>query len=1040
MTCNMIHSKNFILTILLFVFFSIAWAQETQYYADKNKHLKEGLSLVDQALYAPAQLEFELLKQEVAEATDNDEYTLKMFADFYYAYCAAHLNQPNTELLFTRFVEAYHETTLRNKAYFELGNYYFRKNKTVNAVEWYEKVDTRELSNDELITYKFNLGYAYFKRKKFKEAKPLFKSIKDAKHAYSESATYYYGFISFYEEDYKEAEKSFNKLKDSKLYKDAVPYYLIQIYFLRGDYELVVAYADPFIRNPQTENLTEIAHIVGQAYFELGNYESAAPLIEAYISEVKKVSKEELYQLAYAQYKTGDYLNAVNNFQQLNILEDSLGQNATYCLADCYLKTEEKAKARDAFFQASAMAFDPYITEVSKFQYGKLSYELSYTNQAISSLSEFLNEYPKSPYVNEAGNLLSQALLETKNYAKAIEILETFEVSGPAVKKVYQMVCYYRGVELYNDKKYSEALVLVNKSIKTPIDNDILGLSTFLKGNIHYALEDYNEAINDFTKFKQFNIKQSSSEIYASKTLANYNLAYSYFKLKNYLNAASFFELTIKNPGSINSTNQRIIPDAFLRNADCLFMTRSYTKAIKNYDEVINQNWAGAEYALVQKSLINGLQGNYSDKVNTLKYLNSKFPNNIYKDYALFEMGNAYLNMEDFNSAIVQLKILTGTYPSSNYAAKAYLKLGFAYFNTQQEEKALNAYKKVVIDYKNSEEAKEALRALKELYVYLGRPNEYLLFVQNQAGISVSASEQDSLLFEAAENQYKNGNCAQAIPSLTEYIQLFPTGNFIVSAYYYRADCFFKANNYNEAYPDYKKIIGFGMSKYQETALVKATYIAYEINKDYNEALYLYNELSQKASVQGNRDIALIGMMRCNFKLKNYDELISQASSVLANSSMTAEVQTEATFYKAKALLEKKQYNEAEPYFQQIVNTIPISTIKAEAAYSLALILHKKYLFESSNNACFQIKNDYASYEYWVVKTFILIADNYTMLDNVFQAKATLQSIVDNYDGDQALLQEATEKLQALKEEELKNTKVDLNESPSDTIQFDNLK
>ena len=60
------------------------------------------------------------------------------------------------------------------------------------------------------------------------------------------------------------------------------------------------------------------------------------------------------------------------------------------------------------------------------------------------------------------------------------------------------------------------------------------------------------------------------------------------------------------------------------------------------------------------------------------------------------------------------------------------------------------------------------------------------------------------------------------------------------------------------------------------------------------------------------------------------------------------------------------------------------------------------------------------------------------MLDNVFQAKATLQSIVDNYNGDAALLQEAKDKLAKLKAEELKNSKIDLNLVPKDTIEFDN--
>lgn len=1013
-------------------------AQETSFYSEDNKHLKNGLALIDQRLYAPAMLEFELLKKEVVGATDNVEYTLEMYADFYYAYCATMLDQANAELLFTRFIEAYHHSTLRNKAYFELGSYYFRKNKTVEALEWYEKVDTKELTNDELVAYKFNLAYVYFKRKKFAEAKPLFKAIKDAKHEYSDPAKYYYGFISFYEENYKEAESNFLALKDSKLYKDAIPYYLTQIYFLRKDYNKVISYAAPLLSNPKTENIKEIAHIVGQANFELGNYEAAVPLIEAYVEDADKVSKEELYQLAYAQYKTGNYSDAVNNFQQLNIVEDSLGQNAMYCLADCFLKTGDKTKARDAFGQAASMNFDEMIKEVATFQYAKLSYELSFTNQAITSLSTFMERYPKSPYVNEAGNLLSQALLETKNYGKAIEILESYSVSGPSVDKVYQLVCYYRSVELYNDKNFKEALTVVDKSLKKPVDNKINALSHFLKGNIQYELGDFANAAGNFSKYKQFNVKDPASEAFASTTLANYNIAYCNFKQKNYSNAASFFEQTIKNPGNINSTNQRIVPDAFLRNADCLLMTKSYTKAINNYDEVINKNWQGAEYALVQKSVINGLQGNYVEKVNTLEYLNAKFPNNIYKDYAFYEMGTAYIAAANFNSALVKLKMLTTSYPSSPYAAKGYLKQGLAYFNTQQEEKALTAYKKVVLDYRNSEEALEALSALKELYLYLGRPNEYVNFVQNQAGINVSTSQQDSLIWESAESQYMSGNCAKAIPSLSEYISMFPNGNFIVSAYYFRADCLFKATNYASAFTDYKKVITYGANKYQENSLLKATYIAYEINANYTEALALYDELNSVASVQSNQEIALIGLLRCNFKLKKYDEVILNATQVLNNNSIKEEVKTEATFYKAKALLEKNKYQEAESYFQQIVNTINISSIKAESAYSLAYILHKKYLYEASNTACFKIKNDYASYEYWVVKTFILISDNYVMLDNAFQAKATLQSIVDNYTGDAALLQEAKDKLNKLKADEIKNSKIDLNVVPQDTIEFDN--
>ena len=45
------------------------------------------------------------------------------------------------------------------------------------------------------------------------------------------------------------------------------------------------------------------------------------------------------------------------------------------------------------------------------------------------------------------------------------------------------------------------------------------------------------------------------------------------------------------------------------------------------------------------------------------------------------------------------------------------------------------------------------------------------------------------------------------------------------------------------------------------------------------------------------------------------------------------------------------------------------------------------------------------NYDYWVAKTYILLADNYVALKDNFQAKATLKSIIDNYKGDDDILQ-----------------------------------
>ncbi|HQS06407.1 MAG TPA: hypothetical protein PLT16_12320, partial [Daejeonella sp.] len=63
----------------------------------------------------------------------------------------------------------------------------------------------------------------------------------------------------------------------------------------------------------------------------------------------------------------------------------------------------------------------------------------------------------------------------------------------------------------------------------------------------------------------------------------------------------------------------------------------------------------------------------------------------------------------------------------------------------------------------------------------------------------------------------------------------------------------------------------------------------------------------------------------------------------------------------------------------------------------------------------FDLTNKMPSHDYWVAKTYILIADNYVAMKDIFQAKSTLQSIIENYENkEDDILTLATEKLDLL--------------------------
>ena len=65
-------------------------------------------------------------------------------------------------------------------------------------------------------------------------------------------------------------------------------------------------------------------------------------------------------------------------------------------LADCFIKLDQKEKAKTAFSAASEFDFNPQIKEDALFSYAKLSYELSYSpfNETIKAFDKYISLYP----------------------------------------------------------------------------------------------------------------------------------------------------------------------------------------------------------------------------------------------------------------------------------------------------------------------------------------------------------------------------------------------------------------------------------------------------------------------------------------------------------------------------------------------------------------------------------------------------------------------------------------------------------------------
>jgi TolA-binding protein len=492
---------------------------------------------------------------------------------------------------------------------------------------------------------------------------------------------------------------------------------------------------------------------------------------------------------------------------------------------------------------------------------------------------------------------------------------------------------------------------------------------------------------------------------------ANYTIGYAHFKNKNFPRAIIAFRKFISSANE----EPRLINDATLRVADSYFISKDYPQALDYYDRAIRLALLDTDYAIFQKGLVQGVMGRFENKVSTMQGLIQRFPASNYQDDALYEIANSWLTLENNEQALDFFGQVISQHPSSSYVKSAMLKSGLIYYNTSRDDQALQIFKEVVSRYPGTSESQEALLAIRNIYVGLDRVEEFIQFSEGLGFANVTTAQQDSLTYVAAENRYMEGDCENSSQSFSNYLEKFPNGIFAINAHFYRAECDFRAGNFPQALNGYNYVISRPRSRFTENALLRASIIDFR-QQNFAEALANYRKLEEVAELPSNKLEAQIGQMRSQFYLERYQETLALASTVLAHEKTPREVQQEAHLISAKSALTLDRMTQARASFQSAMN-IAENEIAAEAMYNLAFIEYREGNYEQSEKMIFDFVNKMSAYDYWLAKTFILLADNYLAADNIFQAKHTLQSIIDNYEGED-LRAEAIKKLDAILEKE----------------------
>lgn len=983
--------------IVLMVVFMNNWlvnAQRTAANEDKIKIYNTAIELYDKQLYNAA----------ISNFTDYLPYATDPInisdVEYYIASSKLKLMHNNALANMLDFIERHPQSRKINNANLEVGDYYFNISKFKTALTYYKKVDNLGLSQDEKYSLAYRRGFCYFKSGKFKEAKDEFYPLTITDNPYSTEATYYYGYVSYMNKDYKQALSAFKKVEDKGI--EAVKLYIAEIYYLQNEYQKAIDYAEGKDYAELNKNRDML---LGKCYYRLKNYEKALTYFEASQYNIKDLTNSEAYEIGYTYFLNKNCIKSSELFEKIANSGDAMAQSASYHLGDCFLKVGKKQNAFNAFYEAQRTEFDKSIQEESMFAYAKLAQELEFSNKAIAAYQKFNELFPKSEYKNETRKNLATLLVSSNDYKTAIQVLEDMQITDANTKELYQKVLFLRAQELFIQRDFNESKSLFKKSIENKVDNALMGEAYFWLGEIDYKNKKDDEARSNYQRFMD-NTESKKTKYFPD---ALYGIGYTYFNQKKYQEAAIYFNRYKTAVGYTLPEN--MFHDATLRLGDCYFSTQKYNEALDAYTYIVSNKKSGADYAMFQQGMIYGLQNKQANKIAVLKKISRDFPNSPYVPESIYQIARENLTMENYLEAERNFRYLIDDYPNSVLAKNCHESLGSIYYTQKEYDKALTEYKFIAKNYPGTPESQKAIRNAEIVYKKQGNIKEYLDWVKTLPNVNITTTKEDSLYFDAAYRKYSKDDFKGASKDFEDYLKNFSNGFFIYQAHYYSAISYLNLENESQYIVHLKFIADNQNSEFKEDALDRLSSL-YRKNNDCQNALPYYELLEKYSTNNNNIKKSINGQMICNDAIGNRQKAKEKAELLLKFDKLNNQEFGVSNNIIAKYHLHDSLYKVAKTFFAKTLKNQQDENA-AEAKYYLSYIFYMQDSLDKCKKSIMEFNNQFANYDFWLGKTFILLSDFYIKKGDKFQAKATLNSVLENFD-DPKILEIARQKLEAL--------------------------
>ena len=694
--------------------------------------------------------------------------------------------------------------------------------------------------------------------------------------------------------------------------------------------ELLKDYLDVY---PASRHADEVNFLIGSAHFGQGEYQKAIFWFNESNIDMLSPEQQEVYcfRLAYSLLQIGDMEKARGYFARIEQIGTKYREASTYYVAYIDYAT---GKYNNALVEFTRLKDLPDYKERSLYYITQIYFIQNKYEKVISEGKELLASYPDSENNSEVYRIMGNAYYHLGNEDQAINMLSKYVSStdSPLRGDLYILgVCYY------NKGNYSSAVNALGRTVR---ENDALSQNAYLYlGQSYLKLKDKNNARMAFeaAATSSFDKQVKEAAMYNSALLIH-ETAFTGFG-----ESVTIFEDFLNDfPNSkyADKVNDYLV--------EVYLTTKNYQAALNSIDKIKHPSTKILEakqdilFQLGTQAFTNMELDKAVDlfsRAISLGAYNLESRNDAY-----FWRGESYYRQGEYNKAISDYRTYLNNTRQRNtdMYALAHYNLGYSYFKLKEYGEALNRFRQYV-NLESNQQTPAYADAYNRIGDCLFHNRQFAMAEENYTrAAQLQPSAGDYSVYQKGfllglQKDYKG-----KISVMDRLIREFPESQYVDDALFEKGRSYVLLDNNQAAAASFEQLMrDFPQSSLARKAGVQLGLIYFNDNQP-EKAADAYKSVISNYPGSEEAKVALQDLKSVYIELNDINSFAAYANSLGGNVRFEVSEQDSLTYLAAEKLFMRGDNEGARRSLTNYLQTFPQGAFSSNANFYLASIAFAK--------------------------------------------------------------------------------------------------